>query len=534
MNHTLSQLTIKVMGNVRITGADGSDVRFTERRGQALLVILAVSDGHRRSRHWLKATLWPRSPEPQCSSSLRQTLHALRLSLGPCAGVLKADRSHVWLEDVQIDRSKPTTVAGFYEDAPLLDEPFDDWLRQQSAIAEAMPSPTLSTNDRARLCIGIAPPVVHAARVEAHGIADLVCDQVTSSLRYHELLDVFDLRELSKSQLGKWCLSRPPSIELLTRLSVIEIGTEQQLGFQVMDPETGEVVWSMSLQGHVEGTFRLDLRQLAEFTAQVVDAIHTAVERIAEPGRRGSMLAAVHEVISHTVDGQRQARKLLSEMIPSSGLSQAWIAYTFAVAYGERHGCLSADDLERADYHCRQAVELDPSNPLVRALVAHVNAFVLKDYVAADEHVAVALRHGPNLAMAWRSAALYAHYTGNAERACEYSARAHRLGRFSPYQGVYSTCYMIALATSGQRRKAIGVGQQILNRRPGYLAAMRHLSACYALEGDLAQGRRMVDAVRAVDERFTPSGIRDPRYPLPSDRSVDLVTGGFAALGIAN
>lgn len=528
------RLRIKAMGNFQVARADGSELRFTERRGQALMAILSVSDGQRRSRDWIKATLWPRSPDPQCSNSLRQTLHALRRVLGGDANVLGADRSHVWLEGVRIDLEKPTADAVFYEDAPVLDEPFEDWLRQQRANSEAACLDTSAVHSKTRLCLGIAPPVTDGRSIGTDGIANLICDQIIDSLRFHEVLDVFDLRDLATNQLARLSAQGSPSIELLARLGLVEIGGGQQVSFQVQDAQTHKVIWSISLQGEIESAFRLDMEQLADFTAQVVDAIHNAVARVSVQSPHGGMLAAVHQLISHSIEGQCLARKMLSESDPTSGLSHAWSAYTFAVAHGERHGPLDPQDFEEAEYHCRRATEIDPSNPLARALIAHVSAFVLQDYAAAAEHLLVARRCGPTLAMTWRSAALHAHYTGNSEKAREYSLRSHRLGQFSPYQGVFSTCHMIVSATTGRFRDAIAIGERILAKRPGYLAAMRHLSACYALEGHETKARSLINEIWAADPEFTRKGIRDPRYPLPAGRSIDLVTEGFDALGIIN
>ena len=532
MDESEPQLKIKTMGNFQITRVDGTELRISDRKGRAILAILSVSDSYRRSRDWIKAVLWPRSPEPQCSNSLRQTLHGLRRALGEDGYVLGADRSHVWLEKAVIDAKKPKSDAVFFEDAPILDEPFEDWLRQQRASAEATCEGAIARSNNDRLSLGIAPPIVVSVAGAAEGIANLICDQIVDSIRFHEVIDVFDFRDLVTNQLTRRNLLEPSSVELLARLKLIELGSGQQVSLQIQDAQTHKVIWSMSLHGDTETAFRLDVEQLTEFSAQVVDAIHTAVANLPDARCQSGMLAAVHQLLSHSVEGQKSARKILSQSYQESGVANAWMAYTFAVAHGERHGLLAPSDVEEADFHCRKAAELDPSNALARALIAHVNAFVLKNYTAAEEHLGVALRNGQNLAMSWRSAALFAHYTGNAKKAQEYSTKSHHLGKFSPYQGIFSTCHMIVSATSGRYRDAIAVGERILAKRPDYLAAKRHLSACYALEGNETKARELIDDIHRVDSSFTPAGVRDPRYQLPAGRSLDLIAGGFKALGM--
>ncbi|MEM7676256.1 MAG: tetratricopeptide repeat protein, partial [Myxococcota bacterium] len=408
----------------------------------------------------------------------------------------------------------------------------EDRLREQRAAATMASRTRAPPSNRVQMVLGMAPPIIIGDRTTIRSVANMLCDQILDSLRFHEVIEVFDLRDLATDQLGRFGHGAQPSIELLARLRVVELGGGTQISIQVRNVVTHRIVWSMTLHGDDEADATFNIMRVTEFSAQVVEAIHAAVCQITEPSREGVMQAAVHQLISHSVEGQDRARRILVELQSSSGLAHAWMGYTYAVAHGERHGVLGMDELEEADYHCRRAAELDPSNPLARALIAHTNAFVLQDYAMADEHLTVARRFGPNLAMTWRSAALHAHYTGNANQARQSAERAHRLGQFSPYNGVYSTCHMITSATTGRLRDAITIGEQILKKRPGYLAALRHLSACYALEGKTSKARGLVENIRAIDPSFNLKGIREPSYPLPSAQSIELITEGFSALGM--
>lgn len=526
-------LKVELFGNLQVLGADGAEVKFSERRAQALVAILATSNGYRRSRDWLKATLWPRSHEPQSANSLRQTLYSLRKSLGDSADCLCSSRSHVWLQGVGLEAGNVGTDAIFYEDAPVLDEPFEDWLRQRRATQVRFDA-RASWPQYSSIGIGLAPPIASAKSPRSEAVANLLCNQIVDTLRMHELMQVFDLRDLGSNQLGMVAPQAPRQVTFLMRLSFVELCDEQQITFQVNDATTQRVIWSVSIRGETEGPFQIGHEQLTDFTAQIVDAIHSAAERLTGPSETSGMLAAVHQVLSHSVEGQQLARKMLMQDIPHTGLSNAWCAYTFAIVHGERHAELDNQQFEELSAFCRKSIESDPSNPLARALIAHVMAFVFKDYESAQEHVEIAKRIGPGLAMTWRSSALLAHYTGDLEHARLCAARAHRLGQYSPYRGVFSTSSLFAAATSGRRAEAIRLGERILTQRPSYLAAMRHLFPCYALEGETAKARKMLTQIRDADPRLTPKGIRDPNYPLPAGHSVHLIEQGFNALGIAN
>src|SRR5437867_5029052 len=57
--------------------------RLRTRKGEWLLALLALRQGREVPRDWLMGSLWPESPEPQASASLRQALADLRQALGP-------------------------------------------------------------------------------------------------------------------------------------------------------------------------------------------------------------------------------------------------------------------------------------------------------------------------------------------------------------------------------------------------------------------------------------------------------------------
>lgn len=104
----MAALTLRLLGNPRISIAGNPDVRLPTRKSLALLVYLASPPGVAHNRDELSALLWSRSAEDQSRASLRQNLARLRRSLGPASEAIKADSRHIELvaDLVETDVSK--------------------------------------------------------------------------------------------------------------------------------------------------------------------------------------------------------------------------------------------------------------------------------------------------------------------------------------------------------------------------------------------------------------------------------------------
>src|SRR3954451_4729946 len=76
------ELRISVIGLFRVIAYNDEDLTPRGRKARALLAILALTPGRRRSRPALQDKLWSdRSPE-QGAASLRQTLFEIRHAFG--------------------------------------------------------------------------------------------------------------------------------------------------------------------------------------------------------------------------------------------------------------------------------------------------------------------------------------------------------------------------------------------------------------------------------------------------------------------
>jgi predicted ATPase/DNA-binding SARP family transcriptional activator len=84
-------LEIYLFGPVEVRVGGRPLPRLRSRKGFWLLGLLALRSGREVDRDWLAGTLWPEADEAGARRSLRQSLHDLRLCLGPEGGRLAGE-----------------------------------------------------------------------------------------------------------------------------------------------------------------------------------------------------------------------------------------------------------------------------------------------------------------------------------------------------------------------------------------------------------------------------------------------------------
>jgi DNA-binding SARP family transcriptional activator/class 3 adenylate cyclase/tetratricopeptide (TPR) repeat protein len=156
-------LQLNLLGGFDLRDGAGLPIGPSAKKARALLAYLALSGGRPQSRDKLAALLWDSSDETQARTSLRQSLTALRKSLGAdLASYLKADTDTVTLTPggIAVDAvefEQMTAVTGNLEPAvacyggDLLDgfhvkaSPFEDWLRVERQRLRDLALDTMAT-----------------------------------------------------------------------------------------------------------------------------------------------------------------------------------------------------------------------------------------------------------------------------------------------------------------------------------------------------------------------------------------------------
>lgn len=540
------RLTLLLAGNFRLSDPEGREIRLSERKARVLLAMLATTRDRRRSREWLKARLWPRSFEAQASNSLRQCLHVLRKALGPWADVIQADYEHVWLTnlDIRADPGSDSRVA-FFEDAPALDEPGEDWLREErqafdarieddrGAMVDAGEVPVAPISFDTAPCVLIGSPVV----VADDGLAEVVAERITSSMvntfRQNAFVDTYDLRDLETNQLeGRPAdsLTRPP---VLVEVRVSQMGQELQATIVARVPATGKVIWTASIGSDRDSDVGISSATMMEFVTGAVDSIEAVILRQPGLSAKPTLYTAVHQLFGLSRDGIADAGEILGQFTGGtySANAEAWLAFGAMLRRNElREG--QDDAIAEAADHIARAMEADPGNAVVLAIAGHFEGFVRNDLELGRHYLSESRRILPNLAFAWDAAAMNAIYSGDIDRGAKTADVARNLGRYSPYKFYYDTSAMIAATLQERHQDAIVIGRRVIARRPEFLPVLRHMLVSHVRLGELDEARDCYRRIRQLDSAFGTPRMDHEDYARTSSQSLTMIKNGLKEIGL--
>lgn len=146
-------LTLRLLGRPVLFDDGGTPLRFPSRKGQALVLHLALRGDRSASRAYLCHLLWGNADEERARASLRQCLRQLATLGGEHGPLVESDRSSVWLarEPIATDLDGlavegealaaacratiglAVAIGHLLEGAEIGEEAFDEWVRDTRA-----------------------------------------------------------------------------------------------------------------------------------------------------------------------------------------------------------------------------------------------------------------------------------------------------------------------------------------------------------------------------------------------------------------
>ena len=548
-------LSIGVFGPFVIRDDKGAELLTTGKKEIALCALLASAKDGKRTRNWLKKTLWSDRSEEQAATSLRRALANIRKVSGSHRDCLKADRLSVgWnLDRVHVLsyeecclRNEAETLE-FLQGIDTPDKEFKRWLQDRrlhwqsknrgselTAGSAVIAHNVETSHPLQSVVVGEQPmsvavfPVSIATEADRY-LADSVADVIVNTIDQQRFIDIYDLRHFPTEGLHQ---SRPGATIGL-RLRLLRADRSHHLFVSISSGATGRVLWTQVYRNLFEQEERRSKNYtLLRTSSAIANSIYDQVFAICQRGADNTLAGAMHQVLSHSRVGQDSARQILSDLADDSPVARAWLIYTYAVAHAERHGGLGRAELEELDEHCRLASSAGSANPIVQAIVGHITAFVFRRLDLANSHHEKARQLGWNHPIVWALSAMHANYTNRPEIAYRYSRRSLMQSEFSPYRFCFEGPHSISCSLTNRHQEAISIGQRVLAGAPGLLAVMRHMAASQIMTGDLSEARQTVEFIRSKDQRFTVAGISEDDYPLPSDNSVQLIEHALKVAGL--
>jgi hypothetical protein len=527
---------LRVIGPFRLIRSDGDDATPASRKSRALLALLALSPGRRRTRGWLQDRLWGTRGREQGAASIRQCLADIRKNLGLDKGCLLAGRTDVGLDEarirIDIDALDLSAAAGS-GDVVLLEgldipyESFSIWLREQRQIfseriaarAElpAIPAEVPRSHDPGNVlflsrCDALLPEAISEQ-------ADDLLDHVGRTITELGIAQVIDCRRGEPDAVSDSRLSREASgLSLHARF----VGTIENSGFRVSlrsRPEN-EFIWSGPLAEGRDDQ-RLDTRM--GLLSKSNDIVGMTIERFA---RLKSSTHAPSAAAALAQEGMRTMYRLgeqnfhMADTLFSSafdlhprGLFLAWRAYLRTFLLVEQGGLCRKALEEEAYGFLRRALELEPNNSYVLAFGAHLHSILRRSYAAAYEFAERSVVLNPANPIGWACLGIAQCYLGKSSDGLKNTLRARSIAGYAPFRYQMDTLACIAATMANDFDTAIHLGESSHSLAPDFAAPMRYLAALYILREKEPQAYGMVERMRQKEPDFSFLKLRDKSYP---------------------
>ncbi len=551
---TRPEFELRLLGTLELFSSDGENLTPRLEKSKGLLAYLAVAEGRAVARTVLQALLWSDRGEIQARESLKKGLKDLRRSFGTRAGdvliaqngTLRLDLSRLRVDlfaEAFSQQSLYTPV--FLDGINIRDECFEEWLRMTrarlsdrpkvpavtapTAAAEEPPRPNLH-----RIGIGFletTPPSCKVAGALAFRLRQALQQKFTQS----GFFDVHDYA-IGQSDIG----GTPRVSDLMFRVDCQQIGHEFSLAPNLFDVAGRRLLWSdaLSFDGR---TVTLDDAQI--YANQVFDQL---CERIFKCGalQSDAHLAARHAfvAIDHIFRLSRTdltaAERALNQAIDcvEGATFYAWQAFLSAFQVEKMGRVNSPDILEKAHFYVKRALELDRHNPLVVALVAHIQSFVLREREQAVELLRGWDKRGPTNPMLSDTLAMLNFYEGRFAQAEIHARQACRLGANNPFRYSFTTSLAMSQLMQKDYARAARTSQRALAQHPfatghRYEPTLRTLAAACSFSDRKAEGRSALETLNAQSGQDTLAVLQSGSdTPFPNTDVLTVVRSGLEGL----
>jgi len=416
-----------------------------------------------------------------------------------------------------------------------------DWL--DSGAAQIVPQPYLQWTTRPTLAV-LPFRNVRGNTEDAYfgeGITDEIITGLSrsrsmyviarnSTLRYSDRENGRDLRQIAAELDVRYILDG----------SVWRLGEKLRIKVDLIDMTENHSVWAQHFDGKNEEIFEFQDR----IAASVIGSLEPRL-RAVEAARAGErptesldayncVLKAMSRLYRFTDQSYRETEELLERAVqldPSYAQAHAYLAWRLNFWIGEGRSPDRANDRARAIASAERALELDPEDPFVLCVAAHLYAFMQKKLDLANDLFDKALALNENSAFAWGLSALTRSYIGEPDDSLERLQNVWRLNPYDPLNFYFWIVAGIAEFVAGRYSESVAWIRKSNRANPQFIAALRILAPALALSGDEEGARSVARALLATEPSFRVGEFLE-WYPM---RRADVLTHlaeGMRAAGL--
>lgn len=527
---------IRLVGVFEVRDDAGRDCTPRGAKARAILAMLCQTPDRRRARRWLEGKLWSDRGAEQASGSLRQALMEIRKALGAESKRLETDRDMVRLTGVTTDLERDRDSAAralrsgreFLEGIDIIDQAFEDWLREERARVElglGVLRPDLARQPMAQTArlpfvirLGGLPEGVgsFAGRALADAIGRLLAEFAH--------IDVY----------GSGGTPIPPDLPrqgLALHVEGAQIQDRLHVLVSLSSIASGQIIWNQRAAVPVAEADFIGAGDLPPLVFQAADAALAHFPRLPEcqdgPRRANALIAdALSDMFSYDGERLRKADRLLVEAgeIASSARIYAWRVLVRQIMHVER----TEQDYPRLnaeiDEYSRKALELSKANPLVLSLVGLARVMIDENPEAGAILARDALAMSPYNAHSHLAQAAALSRVGDNVGALESARRGAEIAARTAHVHWWEALSGLVALRSGAYPAAIAHYEAAHYRAPGFRAAMRHLLFLYLAVGEREKAARVYRGLLRAEPDFTVDRIlHEPDYPAVTLRKSGLL-----------
>ncbi len=509
----------ELRGPFRVSDKDGTDRTPKGGKERALLALLLLAPGQKRTRIWVQSKLWSDRSAEQASVSCRQALANVRKALGSLSENLKSDRTALWLEPkAEIAQSSDAQDAEMLDDLDVRDPEFDSWLRD-------IRMQTQQSGDG------------HQAATEARGTKPVV------DIHYSDMEETAKGRFLARSLALMVADELSLAGDIDVRISLTADGQQGDgdADASVVVETLGEsetwyvLVRTYGRGGHRclwTGRLRLPMRMDAiwdayETTHLVTRAVSSVTEQIALSSKLTPFAAiqrAVRRVYDFDRTGLESAETLLrtAQQGDASGLALAWrgfVRLTSALEFRDA----STELRDEAVEFCGEAIDLAPRHPVVLALASQVQMKLNADYELGHHLAQRGVDESDRNPYALDALSQALFFRGEMDKGHRIADQARHAAAGMPNSFSWDMQCCLSALGLGLYDDALAQAMASNRKMPTYRPALRYLVALHLLLGSIERARHFAARLKVLEPDFSPRLLLSPIYPVDTFRTLGLV-----------
>lgn len=513
-------MRLRLNGPFRVFDDHDGDVTPKGMKERALLALLVLSPGQRRTRVWLQDKLWSDRDSRQASGSFRQALSNLRKSLGPR---LQSDRTTVWLKPLlNLDAAFDPANGDLLDDIDVGDPEFTDWLRLMRATHAAPVAKSSATSANA-LIARPDRPVVLVCRADMSGsqrsafILRALSQRIVSGLGRRGDLDVIECNENDKvgrdlpanSVVELECFDGGGVAFVLARVIGLPGRRIQWSGRLAVSPDLGIIWHSEEVTRTVNRTIQAVCDGLGGATGLSGGALmHKAIRRIYEFDR--ASLTKADELLRQAQDSEIR------------GLAMAWrgiVRLNEMIEFRENDPDRLAEALDLA----QGATVIAPDNSTVLAIASEVTLVLTNDLDQASYYANKAVGCDDEDPEALAAIGRTLRAQNRRDEAHQYAVAARHYAQGMANSFDWDLMAADAKVGVGDLAGAYDLALTGHHKMPFGRHSLRYLTALSLLDERPEDARRFAGLLRRLEPDFSVELMTDDYYPLSMLRLNGLV-----------